>query len=116
MTRPRILMADDHTMLLEAFRTILESEFDVVGTVTDGRMLLEAFSRLHPDVVVLDIAMPLLNGLDAERQLRAQRKVGEADLPHHESGPGPGRRSASAGSVRIRAEELGVPGTEAGHS
>jgi DNA-binding NarL/FixJ family response regulator len=74
MTRPRILMADDHTMLLDAFKTLLESEFDVVGAVTDGRKLLEEFSRLHPDVVLLDIAMPLLNGLDAGRQLKAQRK------------------------------------------
>ena len=74
MTRPRILMADDHVMLLDAFRALLEPEFDVVGTVTDGRMLLEEFSRLHPDVVLLDIAMPLLNGLDAGRQLKAQRK------------------------------------------
>jgi DNA-binding NarL/FixJ family response regulator len=61
-------------MLLDAFRALLEPEFDVVGTVTDGRMLLEEFSRLHPDVVVLDIGMPLLNGLDAGRQLIAQRK------------------------------------------
>jgi len=67
-------MADDHAMLLETFRAVLEPEFDVVGTVTDGRMLLEEFSRLHPEVVVLDIAMPLLNGLDAGRQLKAQRK------------------------------------------
>jgi DNA-binding NarL/FixJ family response regulator len=74
MTRARILMADDHAMLLDAFKALLESEFDVVGTVTDGRMLLEEFSRLQPDVVLLDIAMPLLNGLDAGRQLRAQRK------------------------------------------
>jgi DNA-binding NarL/FixJ family response regulator len=74
MTRPRILMADDHVMLLDAFRALLEPEFDVVGAVTDGRMLLEEFSRLHPDVVVLDIAMPLLNGLDAGRQLKAQSK------------------------------------------
>ena len=74
MARPRILMADDHAMLLEAFRAVLEPDFEVVGTVTDGRMLLEEFSRLHPDVVLLDIAMPLLNGLDAGRQLRAQRR------------------------------------------
>jgi DNA-binding NarL/FixJ family response regulator len=67
-------MADDHAMLLDAFRALLEPEFDVVGAVTDGRKLLEEFSRLHPDVVVLDIAMPLLNGLDAGRQLKAQRK------------------------------------------
>jgi DNA-binding NarL/FixJ family response regulator len=74
MSRPRILMADDHAMLLDAFRALLEPEFEVVGTVTDGRMLLEEFARLHPDVVLLDIAMPLLNGLDAGRQLRAQRR------------------------------------------
>jgi DNA-binding NarL/FixJ family response regulator len=66
-------MADDHLMLLEAFRTLLEPEFDVVGTVTDGRMLLVEFARLHPDVVLVDVAMPLLNGLDAGRQLKAQR-------------------------------------------
>jgi DNA-binding NarL/FixJ family response regulator len=74
MTRPRILMADDHLMLLEAFRALLEPEFEVVGTVTDGRMLLEEFARLHPDVVLIDVAMPLLNGLDAGRQLKAQRR------------------------------------------
>ena len=73
MTRPRILLADDHAMLLEAFTALLTPEFDVAGTVTDGRMLVDAFARLHPDIVVLDIAMPLLNGLDAGRQLRAQR-------------------------------------------
>jgi DNA-binding NarL/FixJ family response regulator len=73
MTRPRILMADDHLMLLEAFKALLEPDFEVVGTVTDGRALLEEFSRLHPDVVLLDVAMPLLNGLDAGRQLKAQR-------------------------------------------
>jgi DNA-binding NarL/FixJ family response regulator len=74
MTRPRILMADDHLMLLEAFKALLEPDFEVVGTVTDGRRLLDEFARLHPDVVLLDIAMPLLNGLDAGRQLKAQRR------------------------------------------
>jgi DNA-binding NarL/FixJ family response regulator len=74
MMRPRILMADDHVMLLDAFKALLEPEFEVVGTATDGRALLEEFSRLHPDVVLLDVAMPLLNGLDAGRQLKAQRR------------------------------------------
>ncbi len=74
MTRPRILMADDHLMLLEAFKALLEPDFEVVGTVTDGRALIEEFSRLLPDVVLLDVAMPLLNGLDAGRQLKAQRR------------------------------------------
>jgi len=74
MTRARILMADDHLMLLEAFKAMLAPDFDIVGLVTDGRTLLEAFARLNPDVVVLDIGMPLLNGLDAGRQLKAQRR------------------------------------------
>jgi DNA-binding NarL/FixJ family response regulator len=67
-------MADDHLLLLGAFKALLEPEFEVVGTVTDGRALLEECSRLHPDVVLLDVAMPLLNGLDAGRQLKAQRR------------------------------------------
>jgi len=76
MNRPRILLADDHTMLLEAFRALLEPDFEVVGTATDGRMLVEEFNRLKPDVVVVDVGMPLLNGLDAGRQLKAlQRSV-----------------------------------------
>jgi DNA-binding NarL/FixJ family response regulator len=73
MSRPRILMADDHLMMLEAFKTVLEPELEVVGMVTDGRALLEEFTRLHPDVVLLDVAMPLLNGLDAGRQLKARQ-------------------------------------------
>jgi len=73
MARPRILLADDHTLLLEAFRALLEPEFEVVGTVTDGRALLGDCARLHPDVAVLDISMPLLNGLDAARRLKAER-------------------------------------------
>jgi len=72
--RPRILLADDHAMLLEAFRALLEPEFDVVGTATDGRSLLEECTRLRPDVVVVDVGMPLLNGLDAGRQIKAQQR------------------------------------------
>jgi DNA-binding NarL/FixJ family response regulator len=67
-------LADDHLMLLEAFKSMLEPEYEVVATVTDGRMLLQECARLHPEVVVLDIAMPLLNGLDAGRQLKAARR------------------------------------------
>jgi len=68
--RPRILLADDHTMLLDAFRRLLEPTCDVVGAVSDGRALLEAAPRLKPDIIVADISMPLLNGLDACRQLQ----------------------------------------------
>jgi DNA-binding NarL/FixJ family response regulator len=61
----RILIADDHALLLDAFSKLLGTEFDVVGTAGDGRALLEAAQRLKPDVVVADIGMPRLNGLDA---------------------------------------------------
>jgi DNA-binding NarL/FixJ family response regulator len=67
---PRVLLADDHTMLLDAFRRLLEPACEVVGVVSDGRALLEAAPRLKPDVIVADISMPLLNGLDACRQLQ----------------------------------------------
>lgn len=68
--RPRVLLADDHTMLLDAFRRLLEPACNVLGAVSDGRALLEAAPRLKPDVIVVDISMPLLNGLDACRQLQ----------------------------------------------
>jgi DNA-binding NarL/FixJ family response regulator len=68
--RPRVLLADDHRMLREVFAQILEADCDVVGAVGDGRALLSAAPELKPDVVVLDIGMPLLNGLDAARQLK----------------------------------------------
>lgn len=64
------MLADDHRLLREAFVKLLESECDVVGAVADGRALLEAAPKLRPDVVVVDIAMPMLNGLDAARQLK----------------------------------------------
>jgi DNA-binding NarL/FixJ family response regulator len=70
MNRPRILLADDHRLVREAFAELLASTCDVVGTVADGRALLMAAPELRPDVVVLDIAMPLLNGMDAARQLK----------------------------------------------
>lgn len=70
MKRARILLADDHTLLLEAFKGLLEPEYDVVGTVTDGRALLDTAAELKPDLVVCDITMPSLNGLDAGRQLK----------------------------------------------
>ena len=70
MKRPRVLLADDHRLLREAFVKLLEPDCDVVGAVADGRALLEAAPRLRPDVVVLDVAMPQLNGLDAARQLK----------------------------------------------
>ena len=70
MIRPRVLLADDHTLLLEAFRKLLADDCDVVGMVGDGRALVAAAAKLRPDVVVVDVAMPLLNGVDAARQIK----------------------------------------------
>jgi DNA-binding NarL/FixJ family response regulator len=70
MKRPRVLLADDHTLLVEAFRKLLESAYDVVGTVGDGHSLLDAAPALKPDVVLIDVAMPRLNGLEAGRRLK----------------------------------------------
>ena len=74
MGRPRILLADDHELLLGAFEKLLSGEFDVVGQATDGRALVAAADRLKPDVIVLDISMPLLNGLEAGRQIKRKHK------------------------------------------
>jgi DNA-binding NarL/FixJ family response regulator len=70
MKRIKILLADDHTLFCSLLRDLLEPEYEVVGCVGDGRELLEAASSLNPDVVIADIAMPSLNGLDAGRRLK----------------------------------------------
>lgn len=70
MKKPRVLMADDHSLILAALRKLMEGECEVVGMVEDGRALVEAAQRLRPDLILLDISMPLLNGLEAARQLR----------------------------------------------
>jgi DNA-binding NarL/FixJ family response regulator len=70
MRRPRVLLADDHLMLLDALKELLEPKYEVVGSVTDGRALLEAAEKLRPDIIVVDIAMPQLNGMDAARELK----------------------------------------------
>jgi DNA-binding NarL/FixJ family response regulator len=68
--RARLLIADDHTLLAEACKSLLEPEFDVVGIVDNGRALLQLASELKPEIVILDIAMPQLNGLDAGKQIK----------------------------------------------
>src|SRR5580704_7152814 len=70
INRPRILIADDHNLVAELCKRLLETEFDVVGVVSDGRAMLRAAVELKPDVIVIDVAMPVLNGLDAGQQVK----------------------------------------------
>ena len=70
MNRPRVLLADDHRMVTEGLKGLLADEFEVVGVVDDGRAMVAAASKLRPDVVVADISMPHLNGIDALPRLK----------------------------------------------
>ncbi len=70
MQSTRVLLADDHALVVEGFRRILEAEFDVVGAAEDGITLVSDALRLKPDVVLIDISLPLLNGIEAARQIR----------------------------------------------
>jgi DNA-binding NarL/FixJ family response regulator len=70
MRRPQVLLADDHVLLMDAIRKLLEAEYDVVGTVTDGKALLASAVELRPDLIILDLKLPLLNGMDAGRDLK----------------------------------------------
>jgi DNA-binding NarL/FixJ family response regulator len=71
--KPTILIAEDHAVVLEGFRKLLDPSYDIVGTVTDGQALVKAVDDLAPDVILLDLAMPRLNGLDAIERVRARR-------------------------------------------
>ena len=75
MKRPRILLADDHALMLDGFSNLLKPKYAVVGTVEDGRALVDAALRLSPELIILDITMPILNGIDAAREIRKR-------LPH----------------------------------
>jgi len=70
VAKARLVLADDHSIVLEAYKQLLEPEYDVVGTASNGQELLEIAPALSPDVILLDISMPTMNGLDVTRQLR----------------------------------------------
>lgn len=72
MNKVKILLADDHRIVLEGLRNLLEAEYDVVGMVEDGHVLVKEALRLRPDIIIADISMPLLNGIDAIRQIRKE--------------------------------------------
>jgi len=73
MLTTRVLLADDHAVVAQGLESLLKKSFDLVGVVNDGRALVDAVEKIHPDVIVTDISMPGLNGLDAIRQIRARR-------------------------------------------
>jgi DNA-binding NarL/FixJ family response regulator len=70
MKKPRVLLADDHKIVIEGLKSLLRDEFEIVGSVEDGRALVEQASTLYPDVIVADISMPQLNGIEAARQIK----------------------------------------------
>ena len=99
MSRPRILIADDHQILAEGLRGLLEPEFEVVAVVADGRALVAAARELQPDVIVADVSMPSLGGIEAATQLRAQGiKARVVFLTMHQE-VGYARRAMEAGGA-----------------
>jgi DNA-binding NarL/FixJ family response regulator len=78
MKRAKVLLADDHALILDGFRLVLESEYEIVGAVNDGQALVDAAIAEKPDIIILDVTMPVLNGIHAARQIR--RAVPEAKL------------------------------------
>jgi len=71
MAKPRLLLADDHELLLDGLKKLLEPEFDLVDAVSNGRAAVAAYERLRPELVLLDVGLPILNGIEAARQVRA---------------------------------------------
>ena len=99
MKRPRVLLADDHTLVADGLRRILEPECEVVGAVEDGRSLLAAAEKLKPDIILLDISMPLLNGAECQ-----------GDLCYHARGRYLRHSGLSSRSVRLCLEAVRCDG------
>jgi DNA-binding NarL/FixJ family response regulator len=115
-TRPRVLLADDYTNILTAMVRLISSSCDVVGTVTTGAQLLEAAGRLDPDVVVVDLNLPDMSGLDACRQLKAAAPHASVILLTAASDPrvreGAFESGASAFVAKYRAGDELLPAIE----
>src|SRR5262245_19702934 len=73
MARTRILIADDHELVAQGFKRLLTTSYDIVGTVSDGQALVRAADTLTPEIILVDLTMPQLNGLDAIERIRGQR-------------------------------------------
>src|SRR5512133_1858375 len=99
LLRPRVLLADDHRMVAEGLKTLLSPEFELLDVVEDGHALIAAAKKLRPDVIVADISMPHLNGLDAMVQLKKDEPgVKVVFLTMHQE-VGYARRALEAGAA-----------------
>ena len=121
MALTRVMLADDHTLLVEAFRKLLEPHCEIVGTALDGRTLLDTAPRLKPDVIIVDIGMPLMNGLEAGLRLKelmptvkliflTMNEDPELALEAMRSGASGYLLKSSAGSELIRAIQIALKG------
>ena len=107
MARPRVLLADDHALLLGALEKLLSADCDIVGLASDGRALVAAAATLKPDVIVLDIMMPSLNGLDAGRQIKQILRDVKLVFVTMNEDHDLGGRSLSRGRVGLPAQAIG---------
>jgi DNA-binding NarL/FixJ family response regulator len=99
VSRPRVLLADDHRVVSEGLRRLLTDDFDVVGMVEDGRALVASAKELHPDVIVADISMPHLSGIEAIAQLKKNNASVKVILLTMHQDPAYARRALEAGAV-----------------
>lgn len=99
MSRPRVLLADDHRVVAEGLSRLLADDFELVGMVEDGRALLAAARRLQPDVIVADITMPHLNGIDAMVQLKKDNARAKVVFLTMHQDPAYARRALEAGAA-----------------
>jgi DNA-binding NarL/FixJ family response regulator len=114
MKRPRVLLADDHAIVIEGLRRILEPGFEIVGEAADGRALVAAAEKLRPDIIVADVSMPLLNGIEAARQIRKiDRKVKIVFLTMHSDVTYAAEALRAGGSAYVLKSNAGVRLVEA---
>lgn len=99
MRRPRLLLADDHRIVVEGLRRLLEDEFELVGVVEDGRALVAEARRLRPDVIVADVAMPQLNGIEALERIRRDDPDARVVILSMHQTPAYARRALDAGAA-----------------
>jgi len=98
MQKLRVLIADDHALMLSGVQTLIERDYGVAGAASDGRQLVEGALRLRPDLIVLDVSMPWLNGLEAAKQIHTSLPSTKLIFLSMHSGPEYVRKACSAGA------------------